>query len=335
MSNATVNIYVPTYEPKPEHLRKALESIKAQTFQDWTALIHDDASPKTNVREIVGPFLGDPRIVFMQASERGGIGGNWNACRKHGKAPLVQYLFQDDVWEPTYLQKSVEALTADETLAFTAANHWYRDDEGKDVGGRYAEIKAMRDKLFRGKGEGRKFLMEWIDRGLAPNLVDEPSFVLMRRANMEQAGPFAEDMPQFLDVEYWTRLLLTGDWYGLAENLGVFRVHPDGASARNERTGQGMFDRFRCFQRLIALLKGAERKAVRRARDRSLEDMIGKFILRILNRKKVAGGGGGGKKMKGLTAADYPILFWGLVRYVVRTPWRMLARKDGEAAASQ
>ena len=65
MSNVTVNIYVPTYEPKPEHLRKALESIRTQTFQDWTALIHDDASPTANVREIAGPYLGDPRIVFM------------------------------------------------------------------------------------------------------------------------------------------------------------------------------------------------------------------------------------------------------------------------------
>ncbi len=332
MNNATVNIYVPTYEPKPEHLRKALESIKNQTFQHWTVLIHDDASPKTNVREIVGPFLGDPRIVFMQSAERRGIGGNWNACMKHGKAPLVQYLFQDDAWEPTYLQKSVEALNSDETLAFTAANHFYRDDEGNDIGGRYGEIKAMRDTMFRGKDNGRKFLMEWIDRGLAPNLVGEPSFVLMRRKNMEQAGPFVEDMPQFLDVEYWTRLLLTGDWFGLGENLGMFRVHPDGASARNERTGQGMFDRFRCFQKLIALLKGAERKAVTRARNQSLEEMIDKFLMRLINRKKVTSGGG--KKTKSLTMADYPILIGGLIRYLIRAPWRLLARKKKKTPAA-
>jgi glycosyltransferase involved in cell wall biosynthesis len=324
MNNATINIYVPTYEPKPDHLRKALECIKSQTFCDWTVLIHDDASPKTNVREIVGPYLSDPRIVFKQSGQRRGIGGNWNACAKHGKAPYVQYLFQDDLWEPEYLQKSMEALQSDAGLAFCAANHYYRDDDGNDIGGRYGEIKQMRDQLFTGRRGGKEFLLHWIHQGLAPNLIGEPSFVLMRRTNMEQAGPFAEDMPQFLDVEYWMRLLLTGDWYGIGENVGSFRVHPDGASARNERTGQGMFDRFRCFQRLIGMLQGQERSIAIRARNDSLEQMIDKFLLRLLNRKHVAGGG---KKTAALTAKDYPILLMGLLRYVIRAPWRLLKRK--------
>lgn len=334
MSNVTVNIYVPTYESKPEHLRNALESITTQTFQDWTALIHDDASPKANVREIVGPYLRDSRIVFKQAAQRSGIGGNWNACMKHGKAPLVQYLFQDDIWDTTYLQKSVEALTSDSSLAFTAANHFYRDDDGNDIGGRYGEIKALRDEMFKDKGDGRTFLMNWIAQGLAPNLIGEPSFVLMRRANMEQAGPFVEDMPQFLDVEYWTRMLLTGNWYGIREDLGTFRVHPDGASARNERTGQGMFDRFRCFQKLIAALpRGPERKAVINARNQSLEEMIDKFLRRVKGGKKVTSGGG--KKTRSLMPADYPILAAGLVRYVLRTPWRMAERKEADKKSSQ
>jgi hypothetical protein len=253
---------------------------------------------------------------------------------KHGKAPLVQYLFQDDIWTPTYLQKSVEALTSDSSLAFTAANHFYRDDDGNDIGGRYGEIKTLRDEMFKGKSDGRTFLMNWIAQGLAPNLIGEPSFVLMRRANMEQAGPFVEDMPQFLDVEYWTRMLLTGGWYGLHENLGTFCVHPDGASARNERTGQGMFDRFRCFQKLIAALpRGPERKAVINARNQSLEEMIDKFLRRVKGGKKVTSGGG--KKTRSLMPADYPILAAGLVRYVLRTPWRMAERKEADKKSSQ
>ncbi|HRH93696.1 MAG TPA: hypothetical protein PKV72_04170, partial [Candidatus Peribacteria bacterium] len=267
-----------------------------------------------------------PRIVVKQAQQRGGIGGNWNACMKHGNAPLVQYLFQDDIWDSTYLQKSVEALTSDETLALTAANHFYRDDQGQDIGGRYGEIKALRDGMFRGKGDGKKFLMDWIAQGLAPNLIGEPSFVLMRRTCMEQAGPFVEDMPQFLDVEYWTRMLLTGGWYGIRENLGTFRVHPDGASARNERSGQGMFDRFRCFQKLISTLpRGPERKAVIGARNQSLEEMIDKFFNRVKGGKKVTGGGG--KKTRALQWSDYPILLGGVVRYILRTPWRMSEHK--------
>ncbi len=329
MSEPSVNIYVPTYEPKPEHLRQALASLTAQTYQGWNALVHDDGSAKVNVREILDPFLADQRITFKRADERGGIGGNWNACLNYGEATFVQYLFQDDLWEPEYLQRCVEVIHADEKLAFVAANHRYRDDQGQDVEGRYGEIKALRDTLFNGRRSGRKFLMQWIDQGLTPNLIGEPSFVLMRRKAMEQAGPFAEDMPQFLDVEYWTRLLLVGDWHGIGENLGTFRVHPDGASAQNERTGQGMFDRFRCFQGLKRSLKGTERRAVVRARDESLEQMIEKFFARLTQRKAMGGGSKrGGVKTHGLTFMDYPVLAAGLVRYVLHSPWRWQRQRN-------
>ncbi len=324
MATATITICVPTYEPKPEHLRQALQSLVGQTFQDWTAVIIDDASPKANVREMLGQYCSDERISFKRSDERRGIGGNWNACLAQAQSPLVQYLFQDDLWETTYLQRSAEVLLADPALVFTAANHDYRDDNGQAIGGRYGEIQAMRSTLLSGKTNGHDFLMHWIAQGLTPNIIGEPSFVMMRKAAMQQAGPFVEDMPQFLDVEYWTRLLQLGDWYGIGEKLGTFRVHPDGASARNDASGQGIFDRFRCFQRLITAFPGGpDRRAVIRARNKSLDSMIDKFLLRIFKRQHVSGDG---KKTKTLQLSDYPTLIWGLVRYVFRAPIRVIGR---------
>src|SRR5262245_42416416 len=97
----TISVCLPTHGPNPAHLRAAIDSVRAQTFTDWELIIHD-ASDGTAVEEIVAPHLGDPRIRFHRSSTRLGIGGNWNACIRMGSAPLVAFLFQDDLWHPDY-----------------------------------------------------------------------------------------------------------------------------------------------------------------------------------------------------------------------------------------
>jgi Glycosyl transferase family 2 len=306
-----VNVYIPTYKPQPEHLKAALDSLCAQTFADWTALVHDDASGTatsvstdggTGVRAIVEPYLKDGRILFMESGARRGIGGNWNACLTHGDAPFVQYLFQDDWWEPDYLQRSSDALKTDAGLAFAAANHVYVRESastGEYAAGQdtYDVLSRMRADFPAGKQNGKDYLMDWLSHELHPNLIGEPSFVLMRREHMEKAGAFLEDMPQCLDLEYWTRLLMAGNWYFCAEKLGSFRVHSGGASAQNFESGAGMQDRLRCFQLIIeALPAGKDRQTAVAARNRALDTMVAKYFARAKSGKSMAVKGNGALK---------------------------------------
>ncbi len=297
---ALINVYIPTYKPQPEHLRQALDSLCAQTFADWTALVHDDASG-TNVRGIVEPYLKDGRILFMESGARRGIGGNWNACLKHGDAPFVQYLFQDDWWEPDYLQRTSDALKTDGDLAFAAANHVYVRESastGEYAAGQdtYDVLSRMRADFPAGKHIGKEYLMDWLSHELHPNLIGEPSFVLMRREHMEKAGVFLEDMPQCLDLEYWTRLLMIGNWYFCRENLGSFRVHSGGASAQNFESGAGMQDRLRCFQLIITALPAKDRQIAVAARNRALDTMVTKYFARAKSGKSMAVKGNGALK---------------------------------------
>lgn len=314
LSIPLVNVYIPTYKPNPAHLHAALDSLLAQTFADWTALVHDDASG-TDVRSIVEPYLKDPRILFKESSKRLGIGGNWNACLAHGKAPFVQYLFQDDWWESAYLQRSVDVLTHNQNVAFTAAHHAYAIENGTIDA--YEPVIAARNALAPGAHEGRKFLMEWIGQSLHPNVIGEPSFVMMRRESTEKAGPFLEDMPQSLDLEYWTRLLLLGNWYFFNENLGSFRVHASGASAQNQESGAGMYDRLRCFESIIRQLPGDDKNTAIAARNKALDGMVAKFFARMKEGKKVTVGGSGGGQLTAF-CVKHPVLVIGAVaRYMM------------------
>jgi glycosyltransferase involved in cell wall biosynthesis len=307
-----VNVYIPTYNPKPEHLRAAVDSVLKQTLAEWTVLVHDDAS-SVDVRSILEPYLKDSRISFIRSDKRLGIGGNWNACMKHGDAPFVQYLFQDDTWEPDYLRLSADALRTNASLAFVASNHAYAMETSTPASSLYAEVEARRKTMRSTAYDGKKYLMQWIESGLYPNVIGEPSFVMMRRESVNKAGPFLEDMPQGLDMEYWTRLLLTGDMHYLQADLGAFRVHASAASAQNEQSGAGIYDRLRCFERIIAALPaGADRDTAIAARNRALDTMVAKFFTRMKGGQTVPVRGSGALKT---FCMRHPVL---IIRAVVK-----------------
>ena len=278
-----VTICIPTYEPQPAHLRAAMDSVLAQTFTDWELIVHDDAS-RSNVEAIVKPFLTDPRIHFYLSPTNLGIGGNWNATMKKGSASFVAYIFQDDLWHPDYLRQSMDVLQREPDVGFTAANHTYLM-EGRTPGmsiGIYGEVTDLRNtQMKEGRLHHEEFLSSWITRGLRPNLIGEPSFVVLRRALMERVGPFLEDMKQGLDAEYWIRCLLVADGYWIAQNLGEFRVHPKAATAQNEESGAGSTDRLRIFQSLVkALPPGPMKTLAKKVLRREMWGMMKKFVRR-------------------------------------------------------
>lgn len=294
----SLDVLIPTYKPQREHLTAALACLKRQTFSDWTAFIHDDHTDDSEARTIVQPFLSDPRIRYEESATRLGIGGNWNACVKKTSSEFVAFLFQDDLWEPHYLQSAVDILKNNPTVGFVSMEHRYQPEGGQELGPIYEGVQEFRRTMIKaGLWKGNECLRLWIDKGLTPNFIGEPSFVVMRRSVMEKAGAFLEDMPQFLDSEYWLRLLQISDWFNLAGDFGAFRVHPAAASANNESSGAGIFDRLRCFGILVSALKGEDRARAMAARKNALNGMVRKFFERRREGKKVGGGSGMMKKM--------------------------------------
>jgi hypothetical protein len=133
-----------------------------------------------------------------------GIGGNWNACLQLADASAIQYLFQDDVWAPHALALGLEALNHFPSAGIVSLGHAYRFEGADPTAGPYAEIEREQAKLTSGLQQGSAFLRQWVEMGLRPNVIGEPSFVMVRRSVLENVGLFAEDMPQFLDADMWT-----------------------------------------------------------------------------------------------------------------------------------
>jgi glycosyltransferase involved in cell wall biosynthesis len=312
MGTPKISILVPTYNPVPEHLREALTCIKKQTEQDWHVVIHDDAST-VDVRAIVKPFLADPRFSFVRSDRRLGLGGNWNACLKFVNAPVIQYLFQDDLWEPAFLERGLKILEEHPSLGFVAIDHDYRTEGNPTNASYYGNLRTFKHfAITPGFHRGEEFLRFWLANDLRPGLVGEPSFVMLRRSLIEKTGPFLTDMPQSLDNEFWIRCLQVSDIAILQEHLGTFRVHPAGASAVHDQEGSGLTDRLRIYQILLKTLPRestlyAETKA---SLARAFSAMVKRFFRRRAEGKSVAMRGGSRKTL--LTfAMRHPFLILG------------------------
>lgn len=287
----SVSILLPTYEPDPAHLREAVECVLRQTEKEWTLLIHDDASV-ADVRSMIESFLSDPRITFIRSEKRLGIGGNWNACLKSASAPFLQFLFQDDAWQPEFLAAGLSVLRDHPRVGMVSLGYHYQVEADVDVQEFYADVFRRKTPfLIPGKHDGPEILSQWVREGLSPCVPGEPSFVMLRTATARAAGAFLEDMPQLLDCEYWSRMLLHGDWYVQPGDLGFFRVHEASASMRNQRDGVGLYDRVRCLERVRASLPVESRKNIDDFFVKHLAAMIRKFFHRTGTGRNVSGGG--------------------------------------------
>jgi glycosyltransferase involved in cell wall biosynthesis len=199
MTEPLVNVYLPTFEPQKDLLQEALSSLQSQSESLFTCLIHDDAS-RVPVKEYSEPFLKDKRFSFTRSAFHRGIGGNWNACLKYGSAPFIQYLFQDDRIYANTLKTILSIFSQYEDVGFISFDHEYVCE--KDISTAPLYEKLRKDKtlmLAPGPHDGLGFLRFWLQHELNPNLIGEPSFVMMRRSLVQDIGKFREDLDQFLD----------------------------------------------------------------------------------------------------------------------------------------
>jgi glycosyl transferase family 2 len=106
VSVVKVSIVIPLYNKSP-YVKRALDSIKAQTFADFEVLVVDDGSTDDGASIVEG--YADPRVRLLTQSNAG-PGQARNTGVAAARAELIAFLDADDEWLPTYLEESVNSL---------------------------------------------------------------------------------------------------------------------------------------------------------------------------------------------------------------------------------
>lgn len=117
--NHRVTVAILTHN-RAGYLRQALEAAVGQTFRDIEILIFDNASTDETF-QVVRAF-NDPRILYLRQSVNKGVHGNYAeaALRSSGRYVLITH--DDDIMEPTLVERQVALLDADPDCMAVSSN---------------------------------------------------------------------------------------------------------------------------------------------------------------------------------------------------------------------
>jgi len=114
-----VSIVLPTYN-RGDVIRRAIDSVVAQTFVDWELLVIDDGSEDETREAVVGI---DDRVHYIRQQNGGTyVARNNGLARARGR--YITFLDSDDEWLPHFLEITVAFLRAFPDAQFVTTEFW-------------------------------------------------------------------------------------------------------------------------------------------------------------------------------------------------------------------
>jgi glycosyltransferase involved in cell wall biosynthesis len=216
-----VTVAIPTYN-RPQWLAGAIDSVLAQTFEDFVLEIHDDATPGPGVRDVVAGY-DDPRVRLVEHEQNVGIVGNFARSLLAASGEYVLQLGDDDEMHPELLAATVEALDRFPSAGVAHTRFDLIDTDG---------TVTQRDVDWTGNG-GNPPLERGSDFRRASMRFNTricTSTALIRRSAVPPGGFLQEDFPPF-DLACWLRMAPYWDFAFVPRTLCRYRIHPGSWSA--------------------------------------------------------------------------------------------------------
>ncbi|MDP1842870.1 MAG: glycosyltransferase family 2 protein [Sediminibacterium sp.] len=137
-----ITVVIPTYN-RPDFLKKAIESVLQQTFQDFTIFISDNASTKETA-EVVNNF-NDNRIIYHRHIENIGMQGNWKFCLENAPGNNIALLEDDNYFLPNHLSDAA-SLMLKHDIQFYSCNSKLNDELYTNI---FSETIALKKEEIR------------------------------------------------------------------------------------------------------------------------------------------------------------------------------------------
>ena len=123
----TVSVVVPSFNTA-SYLGECLDSVLAQTFQDWEAVCIDDGSTDETPDVLAGYAAKDTRIQWLSQSNRG-LSATRNRALEIASGTYVLFLDSDDKLAPDALKKLVRKAGDDRLDVLLFSGTTFSDDE--------------------------------------------------------------------------------------------------------------------------------------------------------------------------------------------------------------
>ncbi len=123
-----VSIVMPTYN-RGDTIRRAIESVLAQRFEDWELVVIDDGSTD-GTRDLVAGI--DPRVRVV-VQENQGVAGARNTGLGESRGALIAFLDSDDVWPAHHLALATAFFDVHPDAHVFTSEFWEDFGDGEHV----------------------------------------------------------------------------------------------------------------------------------------------------------------------------------------------------------
>jgi GT2 family glycosyltransferase len=239
-----VSVVIPVYVSR--FLRDAIDSVLAQTFDDYEIIVVDDGSP--DPPEMDGwPAAHRARLHYLRQENQGPAAAR-NAGIRAARGRFLAFLDADDAWEPTYLEEQVAAVAGSGGLDLVYCNALM-------MGQPEAERRML---AVSAPARALPTCTSLLREGFTVFL----SGVVTRRDLIVEAGLFDEKFVHGEDFDLWLRMLKRGARMGFQPRaLLNRRLHAESLSydaLEHSQKALMVLEKFRSRRDLT----GEERSAV-------------------------------------------------------------------------
>ena len=203
-----LSIVVPCYKTDRVYLRELLDSVLAQSYDNWELLLMD-ASPEWDAVANLAAAAHDERVCRIELPGNGGIVVNTNAGIQQATGDYIAFLDHDDILEPDALFHYVAAL-----------NKTAKDERPQAL--------FCDEDMFQKTGEWGQPVFKTrlnVDLLYSHNCVTH--FLMVEKALIDCIGMSPEDVAGAQDYDLTLRCLAAGARFEhVAHVLYHWRVHP-------------------------------------------------------------------------------------------------------------
>lgn len=228
-----VSVIIPNYN-HASYLRQRVDSVLAQTFQDFELILLDDFSSDES-REVIDSYAGLERVKIVLNSANGGsVFKQWNKGLRIASGEYVWIAESDDYAAPEFLKTLVGILDANAEVGLAFCDSW-RVSDGKEEEARglwYGEFASLYGRDFIEEGRGY-VCRQMAFFGTIPNA----SAVVFRRSVAEQFGYANEGYRLAGDWLFWLNLLARSDLAYSSRRMNYYRHHLQTARQKHSKDG--------------------------------------------------------------------------------------------------
>ena len=224
-----LSVIIPNYN-HAEFLKKRIDSVINQTFNDFEIIILDDHSTD-NSREIINSYKNNSKIshIIFNETNSGSTFYQWNKGINLAKGKYIWIAESDDYCENEFLEYLIPKIEKFEDCIIAYCQS-YKIDSKNNITGDWKYVSDFIDKnkfCDEFYSDGNEFVAKYL---VYRNVIPNASAVIFRKDKYIQIGLADTNLKQIGDWDVWLRMLTKGVVYFTDKRLNYFRLNERGVS---------------------------------------------------------------------------------------------------------